>query len=187
MSPNDIPKCLECHKIHWSRHKVFRCRLCHSVTHSKCLSYTSRRSNPYFLRSDYVFYCKLCIGNTLPFQSVNDNDLHSIFGNTVHDLVNIFNSIDDQMIPCDIDVENNIENCRYVYKHELVNMSLGNTNGELSILHVNIRSIFKNFDKFHILFDKFQNSPDIICLSETNILKRSDNRFIPSIDGYFFY
>ena len=186
MPQNDIPCCLECNRITWSRQKILHCSLCNSVNHAKCLSYTSRRRNPHFLRRDYVFYCKNCIGNSLPFQSVNDHDLHSIFGNTIHDLVNIFNEIDDQILDFDIDLDSNIENCKYVYKHELENFSLANTKEQLSMIHVNIRSIYKNFDKLKILLFKFKNLPDIICLSETNIRKGADKKFIPTIEGYFF-
>jgi hypothetical protein len=100
--------------------------------------------------------------------------------------VNIFNSLDDQIPSREIDVENNIDNCKYIFKHELGSLSLDNNNRELSAMHVNIRSIYKNFDKLQILLSSFKKIPDIICISETNIREGTDNNFIPSIDGYFF-
>ena len=70
---------------------------------------------------------------------------------------------------------------------------------ELSIIHINIRSIFKNFSALKVLLSKFKKIPDIICVSETNVLLKDDSsagkmiiengkddRFIPSIDGYTF-
>ena len=180
-----IPKCLYCEKITWSRQKVIYCSICKSVTHAKCLSNTSRVSAS-FLRSRSIFHCKTCIANSLPFQSVSNNDILSIFGNTIHDLVNIFNSLDDQILPYEIEIENNIDDCKYIYKHELKSTSFGNSNEELCMIHVNIRSIYKNFDKLLILLERFQKMPDIICLSETNILKtETENPFIPSLEGYF--
>ena len=56
-------------------------------------------------------------------------------------------------------------------------------------------AFIKNFDKLLILLERFQKMPEIICLSETNILKskknetektEAENTFIPSLEGYFF-
>ena len=97
-------------------------------------------------------------------------------------------------------MENNIDDCKYVYTHELGNLSLNRDKSkELSILHVNIRSIFKNFSALKVLLSKFRRAPELICLSETNIVLKDekmlgkmihdggkDDQFIPSIDGYNF-
>ena len=64
------------------------------------------------------------------------------------------------------------------------------------MIHVNIRSIFKNFSALKVLLSKFQKAPEIICLSETNIVLKDekmlgkmihdcgkDDQFIPSLNG----
>jgi hypothetical protein len=87
-----------------------------------------------------------------------------------------------------------------MYTHELKNISISqDTSKELSIIHVNIRSVVKNIAVLKNLLAKFQKMPDIICLSETNIVLKDDklagkmicdngknDQFIPSIDGYDF-
>ena len=98
------------------------------------------------------------------------------------------------------EVENNIDDCKYIYPHDLRNLSFSlDKSKELSILHINIRSIYKNFSVLQDLLSKFPKVPEIICLSETNIVLNDDSllgkmiidngkddRFIPSIDGYDF-
>ena len=150
------------------------------------------------LPARHVFYCMKCIGDALPFQTVSNEDFNNIFRYTIHELVNIFNSIEEEILDFETEIENNIGDCKYTYTHELGNIHMGHDSvKELSIIHINIRSIFKNMSSLKVLLSKFKKIPDIICLSETNIQLKDDSkagkmvlgtekddRFIPSIEGY---
>jgi hypothetical protein len=151
MPLNSIPKCLECRRFVWSRQKSFKCHVCKSDTHAKCISYNDRRSP-----GSHVFYCKQCLNEALPFQSVSNDDLQSIFNYTIHDLINIFNSIDDQIFDFENEIDTNLTSCKYTYKHDLGNISISeNSTNELSIIHVNIRSIFMNFSALKFYYPNF--------------------------------
>ena len=53
-------------------------------------------------------------------------------------------------------VSHDIEDCKYVYEHGIGNLCFGNNNGELGMILVNIRSIYKNFDRLVVLLGKFK-------------------------------
>ena len=55
---------------------------------------------------------------------------------------------------------------------------------ELLVLHVNIRSLQKNFDDLYQLICQFKHSPDIICLSETRL--KNQVPINVNIHGYNF-
>ena len=195
MPPYSIPKCLDCKRICWSRQKIFKCHLCKSNTHAKCLSYNNNS-----LPAGRTIFFKKCLQEALPFQTINNDDLRSTFRYTIHDLINIFNSIDEQIFDFESEIDTNFIDCKYMYRHDLRNISLSEcVANELSIIHLNIRSVFKNFSALKVLLSKFPRMPDIICLSETNIVLKNDeltgkmivnndnnDQFIPSTDGYDF-
>ena len=59
-----------------------------------------------------------------------------------------------------------INACSYLDVDSFLNTLKINING-LSILNFNIRSYFRNFDKFYQLINKNENKFDVIILSET--------------------
>ena len=52
--------------------------------------------------------------------------------------------------------QHDIEVCKQVYEHGIGNLCFGNNNGELGMILVNIRSIYKNFDRLVVLLGKFK-------------------------------
>lgn len=62
--------------------------------------------------------------------------------------------------------------------HKLVNFS---TNSKFSVIHMNVRSVTKNFDQFRVLLCSLKISCDIIILSEC-WLSKADT--LPDIEGY---
>ena len=45
-------------------------------------------------------------------------------------------------------------------------------NNFLNIIHLNIRSLNKNFDKFYDFIQSLSYTPDVVCLSESRIKKQ---------------
>ena len=67
---------------------------------------------------------------------------------------------------------------------------------DLSLVHVNIRSLSKNLNKFEKMLDRLDRAPDIICITETklneNIIPSSDqsvqvNQNVINLPGYKFF
>ena len=86
----------------------------------------------------------------------------------------------------------NPENCSYkfnidsqYYTHKEFINNIQNKNKCFSIIHINIRSISKNFDNLIILLDSLNYEFDIIAISESWI--NDNNTFIYNIHNYNAY
>ena len=78
----------------------------------------------------------------------------------------------------------NLENCRY-YDITLTIDYSNHQNKCFSIVHTNIRPLYKNFDSRYDILQTFGLKPDLICLSET---KLKDFPFMnQSIPNCIFY
>ena len=77
----------------------------------------------------------------------------------------------------------NILNTRYLLPEETPNYLSNAKVDDFSILHVNIRSIQKNFEKLKFLLSKLNYTFKIICLSETWC---NDQKSIPHLQNYNF-
>ena len=60
----------------------------------------------------------------------------------------------------------NINPCKY---YETSNFSISSNSNSVSIIHINIRSLQKNFDSLHEFLCSLPTRPKIICLSESRI------------------
>ena len=59
-----------------------------------------------------------------------------------------------------------------------------NSSKTFSIIHLNIRSIVKHIDEFRVILAMLEFKFDIICISESKILKDYDPKIDINIDGY---
>ena len=82
----------------------------------------------------------------------------------------------------DLDPNENT-NTRYLLPEETPNYLSNAKVDDFSILHVNIRSIQKNFEKLKFLLSKLNYTFKIICLSETGC---NDKKSIPHLQNYHF-
>jgi len=75
----------------------------------------------------------------------------------------------------------NIKSCNY---YNLTNSlpKFYNSQNFITMLHLNIRSLNKNYDDFYDFITALPQQPDILCLSETQ-LKGEPLKYI-SISGY---
>ena len=90
----------------------------------------------------------------------NDFDLSDHLSATIHDSIN----------PCEY--------------YDINNMPIDKSYKELFFIHINIRSIQKNFDCFCELLSELPYRPQIICLSETKIKNQPVINI--SLPGYIF-
>ena len=59
--------------------------------------------------------------------------------------------------------------CNYLGIHELNTAFSEMKLNDLSLVHVNIRSLSKNLNKFENMLDRLDQEPDIICITETRL------------------
>ena len=77
----------------------------------------------------------------------------------------------------------NVNECRYFDIPTRSSCFVQNQNS-LSVFHVNIRSLTKNFDALYYLISSLPVSPDVVCVSETRI--KGDPLINISIPNYNF-
>ena len=90
----------------------------------------------------------------------------------------------DDQEQCDAIINSILDNfkkCTYISP----NSSMPNCNNSLTILHLNIRSLNKNFDQLHEFLVSIRIRPDVICLTETRI--KNDPLVNITIPQYKFY
>ena len=80
-------------------------------------------------------------------------------------------------------ISNNILQCEYFDLNE-TNKMYTSKNNSLNILHLNIRSLNKNYDKLYDFLQSLLYLPDIVCLSESRIKKQPLVNI--NIPGYSF-
>ena len=64
-------------------------------------------------------------------------------------------------------MKTNIKTCKYLDPHH--NQSTIDNNHSFILLHLNIRSLHKNFDSFYEFLLTLNFTPDIICITETRL------------------
>ena len=78
-------------------------------------------------------------------------------------------------------ISSNISKCKYLDSDTVNFKTFG---GSLILMHLNIRSLHKNFDPFFNFIQSLDLAPDVICLTETRI---KDQPLINlDIPGYSF-
>ena len=103
-------------------------------------------------------------GSKVEYESLNFESLkYSLLNDNHNILLNSF---------CDPDLnflKNNIRNLdtKYLLPDQFHNFLYNSTTDWFSILHLNIRSIKKNFEKFKLFLSSLDFSFSVICFSET--------------------
>ena len=145
--------------------------------------------------------CLLCLPELFPFGKIDDKDVKSLFANpklqqiknglTYKDLNYLnLNGIDDECslneaLDPDINFYNDIQ-CKkslYYSHNDLNKFSESIHTKNLSLLHINCRSLKKNFDNLCILLNDIDLKFDIIAVSET-WLKTNDDINTFSLNGF---
>ena len=76
----------------------------------------------------------------------------------------------------------NVKECDYIDTNASNQIFLAE-NDSLSLIHLNIRSLYANFNDLHVFVSQLSFQPDVICLSESRIYQPLENI---EIDGYNF-
>ena len=98
----------------------------------------------------------------LPFSNINNYELDCIFNSNVNTTTFnefIYTTIDDLKSKLKVDKRNHHDR-------------------NISLLHINIRSLVKNFDSLHQMIIKLPVKSDLIAITETKLNKNSNTNFI---------
>ena len=177
------------------------CDCCSQWVHLKCTCFSTNEYKLFSNSSD-SWYCQQCLQAAFPFNHFDDDldFLSCIFiQNRCDNPKNppIRNSAQLQVlsefaaIDKDIDPDKNLlcfnKNVSYYTEAEL-NRFVGenksrNYNSKMSVLHINARSINKNFDNVMLLINSIKITFKVIAISETWIDDKH-NQVLPQIPGY---
>ena len=210
-NPDDIFECKNCnqcnvcHKVVAKNHKAIECNICLKWVHIGCNKLNQKDYHTYQRDEDRPFYCIKCLSDSLPLQTLNNNqfdltskgidypeelnveDIHLSF--TQLDLVRkINNSISKGFINIsddDSDDDDDVQpiDCKY-YSIEELNGKKHNSIKNFSILHLNIHSLEFHIEELRIALQLINLKFDFICLSESKIKKNIEPKSNIKIEGY---
>ena len=89
----------------------------------------------------------------------------------------IINSSNSKLTPRSLNLNfSNYSTIEDIYK--ITKSNTFKSDNYLSILHINIRSLYKNFDKLHHLISQFPFDPSCIAITESKINKKTNMNYI---------
>lgn len=161
------------------KQSVLKCSNCLKWQHIRC-SKLSTQQISVIQKSNMLYTCLVCLKNIFPFQQISNVEFSDMFksfnfdsSKQISDLLNDQPSLDDMMKA----------ECKYRsvnwYKKCLINSK---KHQDLSILHLNVRSIVKNKHLLEELLGELDSCPDIIAISETKLNDAKTN--LASIPNY---
>ena len=191
-------------------HKAIVCDICQKWVHLKCNKLDNKDYNFFQddINFDEKFYCLNCVSDNIAFSNLNNNE----FSVSVTNGINNLDEIDTNFVPSDFqrhifnqlnsEINNNAfdfdteqdnidENiipaidCKYYSTDDFCKAHF-NKNKSFSILHYNIHSIEHHIEEFRVILQMIDFKFDIICISESKILKDFAPKTDIGIDGYQF-
>ena len=199
------------HCYHDAVHTPFiTCHCCKSRVHTKCSKLTRSQLNKLNSTNVNNFLCSICRSDTLPFINLSSSSLkNELLAECNTDRIPKTTEPNNQCtlcVQCNSDCEecttcpDNFRVCtdcstvcNYLGIHDLNTAFSGMKLNDLSLVHVNIRSLSKNLNKFENMLDRLDRKPDIICITETKLNENivsdpdhSDPKVI-NLPNYKFY
>ena len=174
-------ECSTCEKRCGKQSSV-KCCNCSKYQHVKCTKLTKQQMSLHpNLNKNYL--CFACMKTIFPFQQVCDAEFKEMFQHHCNIGTDkyIINTLNDEP---DIDEITNTD-CKYRsiewYKQSILNSK---KQQDLSILHLNVRSIVKNKHVIEELLIELGSCPEILAITETKL--NDDKLNYTSISNYSF-
>ena len=187
--------CSVCNKpVRHNQNGIF-CDSCLNCIHAKCANLTKCEVNKLGASID-AWYCSLCLSDMFVFGHLNDDDFAATIAgdNNISQIFQPFNTSETLLLDSeDIDPDTNFYNeyllndSKYMTVYDLsLNRSrqLENctTGCKFSMLHVNARSLNKNFNSLLFLLNQLKLYIPAIAVSEIWTTHETENLF--NIPGY---
>ena len=177
--------------------------------HLKCLPFVSKDDSIYFEKDSNLWICTVCTKDIFPFNGIEENEefFKILAEMQCNDSMIPFDALIDQniifspfelneditlpIIDSDPDVQfynsqcnNHLQSCDYhiedSFNRKLSEVDL--TTEPLSMIHLNIRSIAKNLNKFESYMNNVNHEFPIIAFSETWLQDHNQDNY--NISGY---
>ena len=202
----EINNCSICLKNIATNVDAIFCDLCSFWVHRKCIKNLSHKEYETLSNSTSDWTCPPCQESIFPFYGLDDEEflfccnnyyynmspdvqstckrLMGLDFNIFHKKVDKSNSDTTNALE-DIDPDYHLnfsDNCNYILEKE-DNVFTSLNDNELSVIHINIRSIQQNFESLQRFLSDFQYKFDIIGLTETWLKDKFDIEDF-KIDGY---
>ena len=188
------------------------CSGCNSRVHTKCSKFTRSQLNKLSSSNVNTYLCNICRSGNLPFIKLSTSALKDVL--SVDDTEKVFTGSElckkcTLCVQCNSDCEectvcpDNFRVCEdcstvcnYLGIQELNTAYSKMRLNDLGLVHVNIRSLSKNLDKFEKMLDRLDHKPDIICITETKLNENIspglddtalNNPNLINLQGYKFY
>ena len=205
---DDHPQCSYCDKIVKDNARALECDVCHRWIHMICNKLDQKGYDYHTTHPNAPFTCLSCLEKYIPFSSLDNNqfnlcvrlgvnfitnefninyaprirdqklfiEVNKSMYNSIH---NISNDLDDDE---DDDVEINM-NCKYYGTDDFIKAKFKEEK-TFSVIHLNIHSIERHIEEFRIILQMLDFKFDIICISESKILKNRNPLTSIDIQGY---
>ena len=199
LSRNPFTCCVCFCRIHSHDFKL-ECTLCHSLTHLSCLPHVNKNDSLYINRNSENWYCSVCTQSIFPFNHYDDDDdfIEALKGECncvnlnsfacdkfldVHEIDDV--DMDNPLASIDSDIhyfqDNYTAKCKYFDEGSFTKMvEQSNVQpNSLSLMHVNVRSVQRNYDNFESYMHSLKHSFDVVALSETWLNDVTADNFNP--------
>lgn len=150
--------CKVCKKSCKSNQNSLCCDLCDIWIHLKCTELSVSQFNT-FVNSTLPYFCNCCIAECLPINYVDIKDPYCL----TEDLEYL--SVDN--------INKHFEKSEYTIE-------------DLTVLHVNTRSLTKNINRLEEVICLMMYQPDLIAITETKLNKNSNINLV-QLPGYHFF
>ena len=189
---------------------LFFCDSCNHWVHFKCSGLNKKELNHLSL-NNVEWYCKSCYRNIFPYTDVDNDEILALVSEIQNsDNSNHDNVCEDLMSKClelneishtnltfkdendnELKLDGNILGCNinsnYLTTEEFSsNLTANNVSKNLSIIHLNCRSLVANFDTVCSFLQTLNCKFDIIALSETWFNENTCTEIF-SLNGYNLY
>ena len=169
----------ECHRF-----DIIQCDECDKWTHRVCTSLSKEEFNDLGNSSKPFICSKKCEMKVFPFFNLGKNKFSE---RSEPEYTNGEVAImQAQNVLKDVAEDEPNPNCNYLDCDEIHELGLIHGTKDLTIFHGNVGSLPKNQNKIEELFRDAQKLPDIICTTETKLLKGKDVPSKVGIKGYEF-
>jgi hypothetical protein len=199
---NIVPLCTLCQKRIRQHEITIQCSTCYFFTHCNCLPTYSTDDILNAKNPQSHWSCTSCLSDLFPFFSLETADEFNNPTNVppyfnINNLENmLFDPFelndDDANVLDDIDPDTNFYNlhensisniCKYYYPETLGSLVKDWTHPKnLSLMHLNIRSLSKNFSGLNVLLKTINHHFSIIATTETWI--KAHNTTLFELEGY---
>jgi hypothetical protein len=192
------PVCRSCLKKVQSHSKTIKCHLCSAHTHILCLKQYSAQDIEYATNIINHWTCPTCLKDIFPFYEIeesanlyqllpfNDYPLLPNLDDLILNPFDLGEEVDDQD---DLDPDSNYyinqthKPSRYMHINAVNKLLTPNTEqNPFSILHLNIRSLKRNFDDLTTLLSMIEHKFTVVALTESWLKKHNVDLF--PLEGY---